>query len=297
MSAWNYTTNSTSSHYQNTLEQCCQYPKFKVYVCWCDDLFLKTPMECFHCICVMCVNQIHPMIIYWQLWPQTQKIKMNLCMWKLEKTCILVSWPIDRWRKDWQSMVVTKFHIYLVYESTTHNQSNSYWLLMTLASNVSTKRMQNIEQLLNASKCHYKVEIDWTGEKYCRITVIMNYKDRHVNIPIPGYIKKQLQKYEHIQKGPPQNSPHPAPAKKYGNDVQCPRSSRQHYQGTIQEQKETRPTGCWKHTLLCLGFQHHPPHGTQHFCCWKIQSLRIHNGHSWTTSWSLYNAPKCKSQV
>ncbi len=59
------------------------------------------------------------------------------------------------------------------------------------------------EHLLIALNDYYKVEIDWTGRLYCGLTLDWNYKDRHVDTSMPGYINKQLQKYEHIQKGPP----------------------------------------------------------------------------------------------
>ncbi len=55
-----------------------------------------------------------------------------------------------------------------------------------------------------------------------RITHDWNYKNRYIAISIPGYIKKQLQKYDHIQKEPPQDSPYPAPTKKYGKATQDP---------------------------------------------------------------------------
>ncbi len=37
---------------------------------------------------------------------------------------------------------------------------------------------------------------------------------------MPGYIKKQLQKHEHIQRGPFQHSPYPAPTMKNEKDAQ-----------------------------------------------------------------------------
>ncbi|KAL7447610.1 hypothetical protein ACHAXS_000009 [Conticribra weissflogii] len=48
---------------------------------------------------------------------------------------------------------------------------------------------KDAKHLLNALKDHYKVEVDWTGELYCGITLAWNYKDRYVDISLPGYIK------------------------------------------------------------------------------------------------------------
>lgn len=48
---------------------------------------------------------------------------------------------------------------------------------------------KDAKQLLNALKYHYKVLNDWTGGLYCGITHEQNYKDRYVNILVPGCIK------------------------------------------------------------------------------------------------------------
>ncbi len=76
--------------------------------------------------------------------------------------------------------------------------------------------------------------------------------------------QKPTPKYDHILKGPPQDIPNPAPIKKYGKAAQ---DLIPEYQGIIQRQKKTSPSGCWKHTLLCIGCQHHTLHGPKHYSC------------------------------
>lgn len=39
----------------------------------------------------------------------------------------------------------------------------------------------------------------------------------------------------------------------YGNAAQGPITKKQNYQQTVQGQEKTSPTGCGKHTILCLG--------------------------------------------
>ncbi len=69
--------------------------------------------------------------------------------------------------------------------------------------NVHKKDAQHMQ---NTLKYHYEVENDWTGRLYCGITFDWKYNNRYVDFSMLGYIKRQLQRYEHIQKGPPQDS-------------------------------------------------------------------------------------------
>ncbi len=57
---------------------------------------------------------------------------------------------------------------------------------------------KDAEHLLNDPKDHYKVEIDRMSGLYCGITLDWNNKNRNIDISMPGYIIKKLQKYEHI---------------------------------------------------------------------------------------------------
>ena len=41
------------------------------------------------------------------------------------------------------------------------------------------------------------VSKDWEGALYCGITLEWNYNERWLDISMPGYIKKVLQKYLH----------------------------------------------------------------------------------------------------
>ncbi len=69
--------------------------------------------------------------------------------------------------------------------------------------------------LVNVLKDCYKIEIDWTGRLNCVIILDWNNNDIFIDIS-----KKQLQKYEHIWEGPPQDNPYPAPTNKHGKAAQ-----------------------------------------------------------------------------
>ena len=58
---------------------------------------------------------------------------------------------------------------------------------------------EHAEHLINCLKEEtYKLTEDWTGNIYCGISLRWDYKAQRLDISMPGYIKKQLLKYEHI---------------------------------------------------------------------------------------------------
>jgi hypothetical protein len=62
--------------------------------------------------------------------------------------------------------------------------------------------------LMSALKDQYKVSEDWTGAKYCGLTLEWDYARRTCDISIPGYIERALQRFAHPQPTRPQHSPH-----------------------------------------------------------------------------------------
>ena len=50
------------------------------------------------------------------------------------------------------------------------------------------------DHLIHALRQYYKITIDWNGRNYCGLQLDWNYKDRHVDISMPGYIDNLLQK-------------------------------------------------------------------------------------------------------
>lgn len=64
------------------------------------------------------------------------------------------------------------------------------------------------------------MKLDWTGCTYCGLTLKWNFKERWVDISIPGYIDKMLTKFQHTPPKRPQYSPHPAPEPQFGLKAQ-----------------------------------------------------------------------------
>eukprot|EP00804_Cyclotella_cryptica_P004376 CCRYP_006792-RA/>CCRYP_006792-RA protein AED:0.32 eAED:0.32 QI:0/0/0/1/0/0/2/0/518 len=80
---------------------------------------------------------------------------------------------------------------------------------------------EHAEHLLNALREHYTLDIDWSGSLYCGITLTWDYLNKTVDISMPGYIKKILQRFRH-ECSKPQGSPYQCAPKQYGKAAQLP---------------------------------------------------------------------------
>ena len=81
---------------------------------------------------------------------------------------------------------------------------------------------EHADHLINCLKEEtYKLTEDWTGDLFCGISLRWDYKARILDILMPGYVKKQLLKYEHIMQRV-QHCPYAPEPKKYGTKAQSP---------------------------------------------------------------------------
>ena len=83
---------------------------------------------------------------------------------------------------------------------------------------------KHADHLLAAIEKHYTCAVDWTGDLYCGIKLDWNYDgpDRYVDLSMPKYIPKLLQRHQHKKPERPQHSPYPANPRKYGTAAQDP---------------------------------------------------------------------------
>jgi hypothetical protein len=62
--------------------------------------------------------------------------------------------------------------------------------------------------LVTTLKKYYTISIDWSGSDYCGLHLQWNYQNRYVDVSMPNYIAKTLQKFQHPQPAKAQHAPH-----------------------------------------------------------------------------------------
>ncbi len=81
---------------------------------------------------------------------------------------------------------------------------------------------EHADHLIKCIKTKYKLMEDWAGDLYCVIKLNWDYTARTLDISMPGYITKLLQKYKHHIPSKPQHCPYSPAPKQYGAQVQTP---------------------------------------------------------------------------
>jgi hypothetical protein len=80
----------------------------------------------------------------------------------------------------------------------------------------------DVDHLISSIKKSYTLTEDWSGNLYCRITLVWDYVACTVDISMPGYIKKKLQEYKHIMPKKLQTCPYAPEPKRFGTEAQAP---------------------------------------------------------------------------
>jgi hypothetical protein len=80
-----------------------------------------------------------------------------------------------------------------------HEKQPILFTLMVENFGVKYISQEDIGHLVGTIKSTCTLTKDWAGNLYCGITLDWDYKNRMVNILMPGYIKKKLQEYNHVK--------------------------------------------------------------------------------------------------
>jgi hypothetical protein len=80
----------------------------------------------------------------------------------------------------------------------------------------------DVNHLIASIKLTYTLTEDWSGDLYCGVKLEWDYKNRTVDISMPGYIKKKLQEYGHVVPKKPQHCPYSPEPKQFGSKAQRP---------------------------------------------------------------------------
>ena len=74
--------------------------------------------------------------------------------------------------------------------------------------------------LTSLQACNYKLSTDWSGSRYCGLTIQWDYDNRTCDISMPGYVTRALKRFLHPAPAQPELSPHPWERPNYGNKTQ-----------------------------------------------------------------------------
>jgi hypothetical protein len=85
---------------------------------------------------------------------------------------------------------------------------------------VKYTKKADAEHLMSTLRELYSVSEDWEGARYCGLTIAWDYIQKTVDISIPGYIERALQRFEHPQPSRPQHAPHAWQKPQYGATTQ-----------------------------------------------------------------------------
>ena len=78
----------------------------------------------------------------------------------------------------------------------------------------------NLNHLLNALQQYYTISVDTTGYYYCGLNIKWKYDKGYVDIYIPGYVQKSLQKNQHMLSKKAQYAPHAWTTPAYDQKIQ-----------------------------------------------------------------------------
>ena len=79
----------------------------------------------------------------------------------------------------------------------------------------------HVEKLLEVLRRKYELKADWTGSRYCGLTLEWDYANQTVDVSMPGYVERALQRFAHTHDpSVPSSSPHHYQAPMFGQKIQ-----------------------------------------------------------------------------
>jgi hypothetical protein len=79
---------------------------------------------------------------------------------------------------------------------------------------------EDVLHLMASLQKHYELTVDWTGSKYLGFTLEWDNTKRTLDVSMPGYISRALERFQHPMPSTPQHSPHSWTPPQYGSGAQ-----------------------------------------------------------------------------
>jgi hypothetical protein len=142
-------------------------------------------------------------------------IEIQTGMYGLPQACILANELLHRNLAQDGYRLRTHTH-----GSWTHDYRPISFSLVVDDFGVKYVGQEHAEHLMTCIKKKYNISSDWNGTAYCGLSLDWDYKDRTVDLSMPGYIKTALHKYQHPAPARPERSPHTLNPPIYGAKTQ-----------------------------------------------------------------------------
>ncbi|NNE46316.1 MAG: hypothetical protein HKN37_06620, partial [Rhodothermales bacterium] len=101
-----------------------------------------------------------------------------------------------------------------------HRERDTKFTLIVDDFGVKYTSDDDAEHLLSTLRKYYRVTTDWSGTRYAGITLDWDYDNRTVDLSMPGYIERCLQRFEHPPPTRPEHAPHAWQTPTYGKRTQ-----------------------------------------------------------------------------
>jgi hypothetical protein len=102
----------------------------------------------------------------------------------------------------------------------THDTRDISFSLVVDDFGVKYIHAADAQHLIDTLDSLYEITTDWTGAKYLGLTLDWDYSARTLDISMPGYVEKALQRFSHPPPARPQHSPHAWSRPDYGAKTQ-----------------------------------------------------------------------------
>ena len=77
----------------------------------------------------------------------------------------------------------------------------------------------DITHLLTTLGTHYEYKIDYSGTKYCSLSLEWDYNNKTCDLSIPGYVERALKRFTHPKPPGPEDSPYKWTRPNYGAKI------------------------------------------------------------------------------
>jgi hypothetical protein len=104
----------------------------------------------------------------------------------------------------------------------THDTHNITFCLIVDDFGIKYTNRCDVEHLLAALQDLYVITTDWTGSLYLAMPIDWDYHTKTVDISMPGYVAKALNRFQHNTFRRSQHPPHASTKAQYGSHPQLP---------------------------------------------------------------------------